>query len=158
MRSVKPKALSTETGPRISARLPKKPIETASWPAWPWMSSGLPAAVASTNVVSSPKPVFRVVRTGERKMLVIVPSTVKVLPPRAAEDRQAAGVVVDVVDRGGRQAGDLAVRAVVEEQRGLAGRVSRVVERQVGEAEGVVDVDRAEQSPACPAHRIGRPG
>ena len=56
-------------------------------------------------------------------MLVIVPSTVNVLPPRAAEDGQAAGVVVDVVDRGGRKAGDLAVRAVVEQQRGLAGGV-----------------------------------
>ena len=55
-------------------------------------------------------------------MLVIVPSTVKVLPPLAAEDGQAAGVVVDVVDRGGRKAGDLAVGAVVEQERGLAGR------------------------------------
>ena len=59
VRSVNPKSLSTVTVPRISARLPKKPIRTASWPAWPWMSSGPSAAVASTNVVSSPKPVFR---------------------------------------------------------------------------------------------------
>ena len=93
--------------------LPNKLTVTASWPACPWTSSGPPAAVASTKVVSSPKPVFRVVMTGERKIFVIVPSTVNVLPPRAAEDGQAAGVVVDVVDRGGRQAGHLAVRPVV---------------------------------------------
>ena len=128
------------TVPRISATLPKRPIKTESWPAWPWMLRG-PAAAVAPSTVSSPVPVLSVVRreidVGDRAV------DRECVAARAAEDGQAGGV--GVVDRRGRKAGDLAVRAVIEEQRGLAGGVSRVVERQVGEAEAVVDVDGAEQ-------------
>ena len=112
---------------------------TASGPPVPVISSGLPALVAVTSTeLSAPEPLFRVVTVGDgTKGLVSVPSTVNVLPPEPPLTVRLLGVGVGVVDRGGRQAGDAAGRAVVGEQRGLAGRVLRVVEGQSGEANGV---------------------